>query len=83
MRCVKDDLVVPPQALEELQGPALVVLRFRLYNFGQRSLSVDGTEQPVFKSIDSANEIGKRMRPVDLHRDSTRGQTFPDAHRPW
>ena len=29
------------------------------------------------------NEIGKCVRPVNQHRDATRRQTFPNAHRPW
>src|SRR5246127_812632 len=84
-RCVKDDLVVLPKTLEEPQGSAIAVavLRCKLQNFGQRSVAVDGTEQPVLERVDSANKIGKFVRPVYKHRDATRRQTFPNAHRPW
>ena len=84
-RCVKDDLVVLPKALEEPQGSAIAVavLRCKLQNFGQGSVPVDGAEQPVLERVDSANKISKFVRPVYQHRDATRRQTFPNAHRPW
>ena len=85
MRCVKDDLVVLPKALKETQGSVFViaVLRCKLQNFGESSVSVDGAEQPVLKRVDGENEIGKCVRLVNQHRDATRRQTFPNAHRPW
>jgi hypothetical protein len=60
-RCVKDDLVVLPQALEEPQGSAIAVavLRCKLQNFGQGSVPIDGAEQPVLERVDSANKISK------------------------
>ena len=84
-RRVKDDLVVLPQALEEPQGPALAVavLRGNLQNFGQRSVAIDGAEQPVLESVNGENEIGECVRPVNQHRYAARRQTFPHAHRPW
>ena len=84
-RCVKDDLVVLPKALEEPQGSAIAVavLRCKLQNFGQGSVPVDGAEQPVLERVDGANKISKFVRPVYQHRDATRRQTFPNAHRPW
>ena len=84
-RCVKDDLVVLPKALEESQGSAIAVavLRCKLQNFGQSSVPVDGAEQPVLERVDRANKISKFVRPVYQHRDATRRQTFPNAHRPW
>src|SRR5205823_1097719 len=82
---VKDDLVVLPKALEEIQSSALVVaaLGCKLQNFGERSFPIDGAEQPVLESIDGENEIGERMRPVNQHRHATGRQTFPNAHCPW
>src|SRR5713226_3070374 len=84
-RCVKDDLVVLPKALEEPQGAALAVavLRRKLQNFGDRSFPIDGAEQLVLESINGENEIGERVRPVNQHRYATRRQTFPNAHCPW
>ena len=83
-RRVKDDLVVLPQALEEIQGSALVVavLDCKPQNFGERSVPIYGAEQPVLESINGENEIGERVRPVNQHRYATWRQTFPDAHRP-
>src|SRR6266851_8463564 len=84
-RCVKDDLVVLPKALEEPQDAALAVavLRRKLQNFGEGSFPVNGAKQPVLERVDRANKIGKFVRPVYQHRDATRRQTFPNAHRPW
>src|SRR5216684_185314 len=84
-RRVKDDLVVLPQALEEIQGSALVVavLDCKPQNFGERSFPIDGAEQLVLESINGENEIGERVRPVNQHRYATRRQTFPNAHCPW
>jgi integrase-like protein len=78
-RCVKDDLVVLPKALEEPQGSAIAVAvpRCKLQNFGQGSVPVDGAEQPVLERVDSANKISKFVRPVYQHRDAA------NAHRPW
>jgi hypothetical protein len=44
VRCVKEDLVVLPKALKETQGSmlAITVLRGKLQNFGESSVSVDG-----------------------------------------
>src|SRR5271166_3859883 len=81
-RCVKDDLVVLPQALEETQGPSLAVT-VQPCNFRQGSLPVDGTKQPVLEGVDREDEISERMLPVDQHPDGPTGQTFPNAHRPW
>ena len=76
-RCVKDDLVVLPQALEEIQGSALVitVLDCKSQNFGERSFPIDGAEQLVLESINGENEIGECMRPVNQHR------TLPGGRR--
>ena len=84
-RSVKDDLVVLPKALEEPQGSAIgvAVLCCKLQNFGERSVPVDGAEQPVLERVDRANKIGKFVRPVYQHRDATRRQTFSNPHRPW
>src|SRR4029077_5430996 len=84
-RRVEDDLVVLPKALEEPQGSAIAVaiLRCKLQNFGQGSVSGDGAEQPVLERVDGANKISKFVRPVYQHRDATRRLTFPNAHRPW
>ena len=70
---------------KNLQGSAIAVavLRCKLQNFGQGSIPVDGAEQPVLERVDRANKIGKCVRPVYQHRDATRRQTFPNAHRPW
>src|SRR5512132_2905479 len=78
-RCVKDDLVVLPKALEEPQGSAIAVAvpRCKLQNFGRGSVPVDGAEQPVLERVDSANKISKFVRPVYQHRDAA------NAHRPW
>src|SRR4029077_5188312 len=83
-RCVKDDLVVLPKALEDPQGSAIAVavLRCKLQNFGQSSVPVDGAEQPVLERVDRANKIGEFVPPVYQHGDATRRQTFPNAHRP-
>src|SRR6478609_11533537 len=83
-RCVKDDLVVLPKALEEPQGSAIAVaiLRCKLQNFGQRSVPVDGAEQPFLKRVDRTNKIAEFVPPVYQHRCATRRQTFPNAHRP-
>ena len=35
------------------------------------------------RRFDGANEIGKCVRSVNQHRDATRRQTLPNAHRPW
>src|SRR5216684_5579307 len=71
-RRVKDDLVILPEALEEIQGSALVVavLDCKPQNFGERSFPIDGTEQPVLESINGENEIGECMCPVNQHRDA-------------
>ena len=37
----------------------------------------------LLKSVDGKNEISKCVRLVNQHRDATRRQTFPNAHRPW
>ena len=82
---VKDDLVVLPKALKETQGSmlAITVLRGKLQNFGESSVSVYGAEQSVLERVDGKNEISKCVRLVNQHRDATRRQTFPNAHRPW
>jgi hypothetical protein len=74
-----------PKALKETQGSmlAITVLRGKLQNFGESSVSVDGAEQSVLESVDGKNEISKCVRLVNQHRDATRRQTFPNAHRPW
>ena len=84
-RRVKDDLVVLPKALEEIQGSALAiaVLRCKLQNFGESSVPVDGAEQPVLERSIGENKIRKCVRPVNQHRDATRRQTLPNAHCPW
>src|SRR5512132_378327 len=78
-RCVKDDLVVLPKALEEPQGSAIAIAvpRCKLQKFGRGSVPVDGAEQPVLERVDSANKISKFVRPVYQHRDAA------NAHRPW
>ena len=83
-RCVEDDLVVLPKALEETEGSALAiaVLRRSCRISRECSFPVDGAEQPILKSVDGENEIGKCVRPVDQHRDAARRQAFPNAHRP-
>src|ERR1700722_15593022 len=83
-RCVKDDLVVLPKALEEPQGSAIAVavLPCKLQNFGQGWVPVDGAEQPFLERVDRTNKIGEFVLPVYQHRGATRRQTFPNAHRP-
>jgi hypothetical protein len=84
-RCVKDDLIGLPKALEEPEGSALTVavLRCESQNFGYRPLAVDGAEQLILESVDGENKIGECMRSIDQHRDAARGQTFPNAYGPW
>ena len=84
-RCVKDDLVVLPKALEEPQGSAIAValLCCKLQNFGERPVPVDGAQQPVLERVDRANKIGIFVRPVYQHRDATRRQTFPTMAAQW
>ena len=84
-RCVEDNLVVLPKALEEPQGStlAIAVRQRKLQYFGEGSVPVDRAEQPVLERVDGANKIGKCVRSVNQHRDATRRQTFPNAHRPW
>ena len=71
-RGIKNDLVVSPQAFEETEDPAFCVARLRRksQDFRQGSAPVDGAEQPVLEGIDGENEIGKRVRPVDQHRNA-------------
>ena len=68
-----------------MQGSALAiaVLRCKLQNFGEGPVPVDGAEQPVLERVDGKNEISKCVRLVNQHRDATRRQTLPNAHRPW
>src|SRR5580658_4543083 len=58
-RRVEDDLVVVPKALEETHGSTFVLTlpRRKLQNVGQRSLPVNGAEQPVLERVDGENEI--------------------------
>ena len=50
-----------PKALKETQGSmlAITVLRGKLQNFGESSVSVDGAEQSVLEEFNGKNEISK------------------------
>jgi hypothetical protein len=65
---VKDDLAVMPKALEKIQGSALALafLLCELQNFGEISLSVEGTSNRSSKAVNSENEIGECMRTATL-----------------
>ena len=84
-RRVEDNLVVLPKALEEAQGSTLTIAvrKRKSKYFAEGSVPVDRAEQPVLERVDGANKIGKCVRLVNQHRDATRRQTFPNAHRPW